>query len=242
MNLYDKYHSNRKLEKRVISDNDFTHKPLLNMLIKVRNKHMNVLDLGCGTGTICFYLASKGHNAVGIDISKTAIDLANINSKRLGFDKKIKFLVSNFPNGRILGKYDLIICTELLEHIYDHNKALNKVHTLLKKNGRVIFSVPLESSFLYRHKLLNKFENDVGHLRRYSGSKFINLIKDNEFKILVAKKNQGLIRDYLFTTTSRSLLVAIANRFKFFSDLLTFLDERLFFLGVSNMIVLAKRT
>lgn len=241
MKLYEKYHSNRKLEKRVISDNDFTHKPLLDLLDIDQSRYENILDIGCGTGTVCFYFASKGSRVVGVDISKTAINLANINAKNLGLFENIKFLVLDFPKDKITGKYDLIICSELLEHISDHNKALNKIYTLLRKNSHVVFSVPLKSSFLYKYKFLNKFEKDVGHLRRYSDSEFINLLKSNKFKILKTKKNQGLLRDYLFTSTTRSLLVAIANRFKFFSNLLTFLDERLFFLGTSNMVVLAKK-
>jgi len=66
MFLYEKYHLNRKLEKRVINDTDYTHRPLLSMLDIKYFKDKKVLDIGCGTGTICLYLASKGSSVLGV--------------------------------------------------------------------------------------------------------------------------------------------------------------------------------
>lgn len=241
MYIYEKYHSKRRLEKRVISDHDYTHRPLLSMIDADNYMHKKVLDIGCGTGTICFYFASKGSRVYGIDISKNAIKMARINSKNLGLASDVSFSVIDFPNQKIKGKYDLIICSELLEHIDDHNKALREISKLLAKKGSVVFSVPLNTSFLYKHNFLDKFEVEVGHLRRYDEKSFIKVVKDNGFKIIGYRKNQGILRDYLFTSTTRSILVGLANRFKFISDLLTVVDQSLFFLGVSNMVVLAQK-
>jgi 2-polyprenyl-3-methyl-5-hydroxy-6-metoxy-1,4-benzoquinol methylase len=230
MFLYEKYHLNRKLEKRVINDTDYTHRPLLSMLDIKYFKDKKVLDIGCGTGTICLYLASKGSSVLGVDISRNAIKLANINSRNLGLVDKVKFLLADFTKMQINGKYELIVCSELLEHVKDHKAVLGKIYKLLKKNGHVIFSVPLDSSFLYRYKFLDKFDEEAGHLRRYNQAEFIQLIKNTKFNIVDVKKNQGVLRDYLFTSTTESKIVALANRFKFFSDLLTSVDKWLFFL------------
>ncbi len=241
MALYEKYHSNRRLEKRVISDFDYTHRPLLSVLPYRNYKNKKILDIGCGTGTTCFYFASKGADVLGVDISRNAIRLAKVNSKYLGLSDKVRFSEVNFPDTKVKGKYDLVLCSETLEHIKDHEKALNEIYKLMSKKGFVLFSVPLGSSFLYRHGLLDRFDTEVGHLRRYNESNFIKTIENSKFKIVKLKKNQGILRDYLFTSTTRSSLVALANKFKTFSDILTFFDERLFFLGVSNMVVLAKK-
>ncbi len=241
MTLYEKYHLNRQQEKRVINDFDYTHRPLLSVLSNIDHKNKRVLDIGCGTGTTCFYFASKGSNVLGIDVSRNAIKLANTNAKRLGLKTRTKFILASYPELDLKDKYDLIVCSEILEHIKDHEKALKKIHKLLLKDGLVVFSIPLTSSFLYRKKLLNKFDKEVGHLRRYDASGFIKLIKNSKFDIIKTKKNQGILRDYLFTSTTRSIIVALANRFKVISDLLTFIDEKLFFLGVSNLVVLARK-
>ena len=49
---------------------------------KVEDK--NILDLGCGTGRNANYLAEKGNNVIGIEISKTALNLAISRAKELG--------------------------------------------------------------------------------------------------------------------------------------------------------------
>lgn len=241
MKLYEIYHSKRKLEKRVINDGDFTHNPLLRVLKQFDFKNKKVLDIGCGTGTVCLYFASKGCNVVGIDISKKAIKLAKLNARNLGFYNKTDYFVSDFPNETVSGKYDLIICSEILEHIDDHRTALKRIYQLMKKGGHVLFSVPLDTSFLFRNNFLNVFEKNVGHLRRYNDREFIKLVKSNKFKIISITKNQGLLRDYLFTSTDRSLLVALANRFTTISKVLTFLDTKTHFLGVSNMVIIATK-
>ncbi len=241
MSLYEKYHSNRQLEKRVIKDFDYTHRPLLSVLSFKNYKNKKILDIGCGTGTTCFYFASKGANVHGVDISRNAIQLAKVNARYLGLIDRVRFSEVNFPYSKIKGKYDLVLCSETLEHIKDHEKALNEIYKLVTKKGFVIFSVPLDSSFLYKRGLLDNFDDEVGHLRRYNESDFIRMIENNKFKTVVLTRNQGILRDYLFTSTTMSKIVALANNFKLFSNLLTFLDEKLFFLGVSNMVVLAKK-
>lgn len=51
---------------------------------KIENK--NILDLGCGTGRNANYLADAGNNVIGIEISKTALNLAKERAKELNLD------------------------------------------------------------------------------------------------------------------------------------------------------------
>jgi SAM-dependent methyltransferase len=55
---------------------------------KCRVEDKVVLDLGCGTGRNSNYLADLGNKVIGIEISKTAINLAKIRAKDLGVDVK----------------------------------------------------------------------------------------------------------------------------------------------------------
>lgn len=43
---------------------------------KYRVEEKSIIDLGCGTGRNCNYLAEKGNSVIGIEISKTALDIA----------------------------------------------------------------------------------------------------------------------------------------------------------------------
>ncbi len=55
---------------------------------KVQLENLNVIDLGCGTGRNSFYFAEMGNSVVGLEISKTAIDIAKDNADSAGLDVK----------------------------------------------------------------------------------------------------------------------------------------------------------
>lgn len=40
-------------------------------------------------------------------------------------------------------EYDIILCLNVLEHVYDFNKAINNIHKALKENGTIIIAVPV---------------------------------------------------------------------------------------------------
>jgi SAM-dependent methyltransferase len=53
---------------------------------KFRIENKNILDLGCGTGRNSNYLADTGNHVIGIEISKTALNLARERARRLGLN------------------------------------------------------------------------------------------------------------------------------------------------------------
>jgi SAM-dependent methyltransferase len=55
-----------------------------------------VLDIGCGTGENVLYLSGLGHEAVGIDLSPTAIEKARQKAEERG--QSVKFVVGNALN------------------------------------------------------------------------------------------------------------------------------------------------
>ena len=57
------------------------------LINKFSGKKLNILELGCGSGSHAFKLQKKGHKIVAIDRSKKMINLAK---------KKINIIKSNF--------------------------------------------------------------------------------------------------------------------------------------------------
>ena len=75
-----------------------------------KNKRINILDIGTGSGCILLSILKELNcsRGIGIDISSKAIKIANRNSKNLRLSNRSKFKVFDL-NKYNLGKYDLIV-------------------------------------------------------------------------------------------------------------------------------------
>ena len=75
-----------------------------------KNKRINILDIGTGTGCILLSILKELNfsRGTGIDISSKAIETAEINSKNLNLFSRTKFKVFDL-NKYNAGKYDLIV-------------------------------------------------------------------------------------------------------------------------------------
>lgn len=107
---------------------------------------ISILDIGCGRGELVYYSAVAGANALGIDYSSAAIEIANSYKNKLNKElkDKITFLNIDALDLSIDKKHNYIFMIEVWEHMYDHQiiPLLKKVHTLLKENGTLIITTP----------------------------------------------------------------------------------------------------
>jgi release factor glutamine methyltransferase len=84
---------------------------LIYKVIKVfKNKRINILDIGTGSGCILLSILKELNlsRGIGIDISAKAIQIAKVNSKNLNLFYRSKFKVIDLSKFNI-GKYDLIV-------------------------------------------------------------------------------------------------------------------------------------
>ncbi len=238
---YEKYHTNRKIQRKVIDKQDFTYRSLLSFIDKYANRKKKILDIGCGVGTIDLYLAKEKKDVVGIDLSQNGIKIARKNMKKFGLSRKLRFIVTNFPNVIPKGRFDLIICSEVLEHLTQDKLAVMKIKGLLNKNGVVVASSPSKYAPLYKMGLLQKFDSDVGHLRRYTLESYTQLFKSVGFQVLETKKTEGILRNFLYTNTLGGFLLKIIKR-RPFSTIVSFFDDLTIpLLGESNIFLIAQK-
>ncbi len=113
--------------------------------------HGRALDFGCGSGALTFSAADFNREVIGIDGSKSMLDLCNKKKESLDVCN-INFVQSRLEvvDTDALGVFDLVFCSSVLEYMDDFWKTFITIQSLLKKNGILIFSIP-NSESIYRY-------------------------------------------------------------------------------------------
>ncbi len=187
MNKTDNFkkHTHKNPIQRMLLDNFFRN---LVELIKTK-KVDSILDVGCGEGFTLNRLREQkiGKKLEGIEYLKTAIELG----KKMYPDIKIKQgNIYNLPYAD--NSFDLVLCTEVLEHLEDPEKGLKELVRVAKKY--LIISVPNEPFFmmaqLLRGKNWSRFGNDIEHINHWTMFGFPQFVGKNsgtKVKILVQR-------------------------------------------------------
>lgn len=100
---------------------------------------LEVVDVGCGAGAQALLWAASGHRVHGIDISAPLIDLARQRSSEAGL--VASFAVSGaerlpMPDGSA----DIVLISELLEHVADWQPCVNEAVRVLRPGGVLYLS------------------------------------------------------------------------------------------------------
>ncbi|MCB0085675.1 MAG: methyltransferase domain-containing protein [Caldilineaceae bacterium] len=97
----------------------------------------NILDIGCGTGTLSVLMAEQGHAVTGIDLSPAMIAQAAAKAAAAGQSITFQVMDAAFPQ---LGqhRFELILCRHLLWALPEPKAVLQRWSDLLKPAGRLI--------------------------------------------------------------------------------------------------------
>ncbi len=115
-------------------------KALVELLESGKIRPCKAVDLGCGAGNYAVYLAGKGFDVTGVDISPAAISMAEENARKKG-------VTCRFVAADVLGDlrevkqtFDFAYDWELLHHIFpeQRNKYIQNVYGLLNPKGRYL--------------------------------------------------------------------------------------------------------
>lgn len=99
---------------------------------------LRVLDVGCGGGYTCEFLAQRGAVVTGIDPSAACIAVAQEHAAAMGLT--IDYRVGtgeNLPFGD--GRFDVVVCVDVLEHVASAAATVAEIGRVLKPGGQFCF-------------------------------------------------------------------------------------------------------
>lgn len=151
-----------------------------------------VLDIGSADGVFTSEIAkkTKARKVIGIDVLKTSVAWANKHWKK---NKKIRFQVGDIHDLKFkANSFDAIFALEVLEHVFEPEKALREIKRVLKKGGYAIFLVPSENLVFKTVWFLWHFYGRMvwedTHVQQFSNNSLTSLSKQVGFKIVEEKK------------------------------------------------------
>jgi ubiquinone/menaquinone biosynthesis C-methylase UbiE len=143
-----------------------------------------ILDIGCGAGRhVCACARNSGIQVWGVDQCKADLMKAKEN---LLFEKAygVSHGVWQLLSGDILhlpfsdNFFDLVICSEVLEHINDDTAAMKEIIRVLKNKKNLVVSVPRNGPERICWALSKEYQNTPGgHLRIYNQTQLIHRLE-----------------------------------------------------------------
>jgi 2-polyprenyl-3-methyl-5-hydroxy-6-metoxy-1,4-benzoquinol methylase len=163
--------------QRFLIDNFY--KVLIDEIDKL--KPVSILDAGCGEGITLNKLkkANVGRKLEGFDYLDRAITIGKKLYPSLNLKQGDIYHIESPDNA-----YDVVICSEVLEHLERPEDALKELARVSRKY--VVLSVPNEPIFMLgnflRGKNLKRWGNDIEHINHWSNKKFVKFA-GNHLKI-----------------------------------------------------------
>jgi len=107
---------------------------------RVDLKNMDVLDVGCGGGLLCEALFDFNGKISGIDAAGPGIEIAKRHAKNNCKEILYRDITAEELVDSESGKYDVVTCLEVIEHVPDPQSLVTACSNLLKPGGSLFLS------------------------------------------------------------------------------------------------------
>ena len=185
-------------------------------------KKINIIDIGCGAGYISRAIASLGHSVVGIDQNPSVIVYAQSITPRELEVEYYPIPAQEVRNKFSPAEFDLLICSEVIEHLPDPFQLTWLPGYLLREGGMAIITVPngysleerirwflsktkignLIANFLSQRKIfqnkLHRLEEGSPHLYYFSFSQIKYFILSSKLRLESIEPTAGFFWDLYF--------------------------------------------
>jgi len=166
---------------------------------------MKILDLGCGWGSLTFFIAKKYPNSKITSVSNSATQKAFIDS--LAKKKKltnIKVITKDMNDFNVKEKYDRIVSIEMLEHMKNYESLFRKISSFLKPKGLFFVHIFVHKQFPYHFEI--KDETDWMAKYFFTGGMMPSSDLFYHFQDDLKIKNQWIVNGKNYSNTCEAWL------------------------------------
>ena len=165
-NIYNKYTSKNLLVRKLMNK---YFEDLNSLITPIKEEIDSAIEIGCGEGYITQYINDMGINIEGADIYEQIINVASNLHPSIEFHVRSIYELTRYDN-----TYDLVLATEVLEHLDHPERAVQEMSKV--SNQYVFISVPndalLRLANITRLKYLEDLGNTPGHINHWSKNNF----------------------------------------------------------------------
>jgi 2-polyprenyl-3-methyl-5-hydroxy-6-metoxy-1,4-benzoquinol methylase len=138
------------------------------------------LDIGCNTGFAAAAASEYGYDAYGIDLGEESIAIAKQMFPQCHF-----FLATAQDYAAQGGQYDLVTCSEVVEHLTELHTFVGALKQLVRPGGTLYLTTPDVKHWMVPNDRLSWDEISPPHHLIYFGKQQISkLLNDNGFRVL----------------------------------------------------------
>ena len=188
------------------------------------NESGKMLDVGCGEGRHIFGIMQNypEMKCIGLDMDDDSLIKAE---EGYEFFESISNAGAEFLKGSAYSlpfqnnSLDLIVCSEVLEHLHHYNDAVKEIHRVLKPGGKFYASVPASWPEKICWALSKDYQNQPGgHLRIFNQSKLVSEISEAGFKFLSSDRFHSIhapywwLRCFFWNTQDSNIIVKLYKK------------------------------
>ena len=163
---------------------------------------LNVIDIDAGNGSTLLQIKDLTNwNSTGVESDKIKHEILNFHKLKVVND-----IFQNTSNNLKNDHYDLIIISQVLEHIENPSILLKEINKKLKKNGYLWIDVPLCNNNYFNSRV----NDDVGHLYFFDETTLGEILKQSNFHIVSSGSYGAMIEP------KRTVLSSVKLFFKYY--------------------------
>jgi 2-polyprenyl-3-methyl-5-hydroxy-6-metoxy-1,4-benzoquinol methylase len=139
---------------------------------------LDLLDVGCGSGTLPGLLKQRGFQPVGVDFSAEAARVAET-------ENGVRVFVGSLEQAKFPDEcFDMVTLFHVMEHVSEPRGVLAEVSRVLKPDGVIVLQVPNIDSWQFKAFGAKWYGLDIPrHVIDYSRQSILKLLEDSGFVV-----------------------------------------------------------